>query len=65
MAKEGRRFLVDEKGRKQGIVLSLREYQRLMEDLADLAIIAERKDEEAVPWDEAKADLERLWRTTP
>ena len=58
MAREKLRFLVDEKGRKKSVVLSLRAYRELLDDLADLALIAERKDEPAEPLDLVKKRLE-------
>jgi len=57
MATTREQFIVDEKGKKTGVVLSLRRYQRLMEDLHDLAIIAERRAEKALPADEIKRRL--------
>lgn len=59
-----KRFVVTEKGEKTDIILSLKEYQELMEDLEDLAIVAERKNEPTMPFSEAKARLERKWRHT-
>jgi len=41
-------FIVDEKGNKTGVVLSLRRYQRLLEDLHDLAAVAERRSEKPI-----------------
>lgn len=38
-------FVVDAKGKKTGVILSLKRYQRLMEDLHDLAVVAERRSE--------------------
>ena len=49
MAREKVRFLVDEKGRKRSVVLPIADYQELLEDLADLAVIAERKEEPGEP----------------
>jgi PHD/YefM family antitoxin component YafN of YafNO toxin-antitoxin module len=43
MERKTRRFVITEKGRKTGILLSLKEYASLIEDLHDLAIIAELK----------------------
>lgn len=37
-------FLVDDKGHKQAVVIGLGNYQRLIEDFADLRVIAERKN---------------------
>ena len=64
MAREKIRFLVDENGRKKSVVLPLREYQDLLEDLADLAVIAERKAEPAEPLGAVKKGLEEKWRNT-
>ena len=64
MEHEKRRFIVTEKGRKTGVVLSLKEYRALLEDLRDLAIIAERKGEPSQPFEAVKQELERKWRDT-
>jgi len=50
-------FIVDDKGNKTGVVLSLRRYQRLMEDLHDLAAVAERRSEKAIPSEVIKRRL--------
>ena len=50
-------FITDAKGRKTGIILSLSRYEKLMEDLHDLAIVAERRDERLVSLDEMKKRL--------
>lgn len=57
--------MVDEPGRRESIVLSLRDYEELMEDIRDLALIAERKDEPTESVDELKDRVELKWRTTP
>jgi PHD/YefM family antitoxin component YafN of YafNO toxin-antitoxin module len=38
-------YVIDEKGNKIAIILPLTEYQHLREDLHDLAMVAERRDE--------------------
>lgn len=38
-------FLVDESGNKSLVVLTVKEYEELLEDLHDLAVMAERRDE--------------------
>ncbi|MFH1032729.1 MAG: hypothetical protein V1767_09235 [Chloroflexota bacterium] len=58
MKQEKRCFVVTEKGRKIGVILSLKEYRELIEDLQDLAIIAERKDEPSLPFEIVKERLE-------
>ena len=55
-------FLVDGQGRKKSVVLPIKQYEELLEDLADLAIIAERKDEPVQPFSEVKQRLEQKWR---
>ncbi len=51
-------YLTDENGRRTAVVIPLAEYEELMEDLHDLAIIAERLDEESIPFDEVKKRLQ-------
>lgn len=41
-------YLTDEKGERQAVMLSLEDYERMVEDLADLAVVAERRDETAI-----------------
>lgn len=64
MVLQKRQFIVDEKGRKKAVLLPIREYQELMEDLEDLAIIAERREEPSEPFDIVKKRLEKKWRIT-
>jgi len=41
-------FVFDAKGNKTGVILSVERYEQLMEDLHDLAVVAERRDEESI-----------------
>jgi len=50
-------YVVDSEGRKIGVLLSLKQYERLLEDLHDLAVVAERRDEEAISLEELKRRL--------
>ncbi len=52
-----RYFIVDEKGSRAAIVIPIDEYERLLEEVEDLAIIAERKNE---PVDTFENDRKRL-----
>ena len=52
-------FIIDAKGKKTSIILPLRRYQKLMEDLHDLAIVAERRAEEPISLDEMKRQLKK------
>lgn len=46
-------------GRKTAVLLSLEQYERLLEDLHDLAIVAERCDEKTISLDELKRRLKK------
>jgi hypothetical protein len=48
-----RRFIVNARGRVTAVILPIEEY----EDLCDLAVIQERRDEPRVPWEEVQAGL--------
>ncbi|TEU15010.1 MAG: hypothetical protein E3J21_14385 [Anaerolineales bacterium] len=52
-------YVTDAKGRKTGVILSLKRYQQLMEDLHNLAVIAERRDEEPIGLEEMKRRLKK------
>ena len=41
-------FVVDAKGKKTGVLLSVKRYEKIMEDLHDLAVVAERRNEESI-----------------
>ncbi len=52
-------YVVDANGRKTGVLLSLEQYERLLEDLHDLAVVAERRDEEPISLKELKQRLKK------
>jgi hypothetical protein len=58
-----KRFVVTEKGQKTDILLSLKEYRAMLDDLHDLAIIAERKNEPSEPISVVKEKLLHQWNT--
>ena len=41
-------YITDDQGNRVSVVLPVDKYQELLEDLEDLAAVAERKDEETV-----------------
>ncbi len=61
---EQRRYVIDQAGEREAVILSMAEYDRLMEDLRDLALIAERRDDETVSLEDLKAELDSLWTNT-
>ena len=52
-------FLTDENGEKTAVVVPLSDYEKLLEDLEDLAVVAERRGEASVPHEEFIAQLKR------
>lgn len=58
-------FVVNAQGKKTGVLLSLKQYQKLLEDLHDLAVIAERRDEEPISLGEIQRRLSLLQEHSP
>ena len=56
---EALQYLTDKTGKKTAVVLPISDYEKLMEDLEDLAAIAERREEPIILHEEFKADLKR------
>ena len=52
-------YIVDKKGKKTAVVLPIDEYEELIEDIHDLAIIAERRDESTKSMKEVKRRLKK------
>jgi hypothetical protein len=52
-------FVTDENGNRVSVLLPLGEYEALLEDLADLQDALQIKDEPTIPWESAKAELDR------
>ena len=50
-------YVTDDKGAKTAVLLPIREYETLMEDLHDLAAIADRRGEDTIPHDQFVAEL--------
>jgi len=50
-------FVTDAEGRKVAVVVPVEEYEELLEDVQDLAAIAERRDEPRVAWEDVKRRL--------
>ena len=62
MAEAKRSYVVDEDGNRTAVMLPIEEYEELLEDLQDLAVIAQRRDEPTVPIDVVVEQLEEKWR---
>lgn len=50
-------FLLDKSGKKKSVMLPIEDYEELLEDIHDLAVVAERKDESAVRFEDIKKRL--------
>lgn len=53
------KFITNANGKKISVILSYKIYKKLLEDLHDLAVIAERRDEQSVSLDEMKYKLKK------
>lgn len=54
MGARGEQFVVDERGKRQSVILSVSHYQRMLKDLHDLAVVAERRSEATISLAEMK-----------
>jgi len=58
MMTEPQQYLVDSSGKKTGVILSLKHYEQLLEDIHDLAVVAQRREEDTVSLEEVRRRLE-------
>ena len=52
-------YLTDDRGERTAVLLPISAYEKLLEDLDDLAVIAERREEPTIPHEEFVAELKR------
>jgi phosphoglucomutase len=57
MEKLKEKFIIDKSGKKTAIILPIKDYKELLEDIHDLAVIAERKEESTISFDKLKIRL--------
>ena len=50
-------YITDDHGDKLAVVIPMSDYKELMENVSDLAAVAERRDEETVPLADLKKKL--------
>ena len=50
-------FIVDETGKKTSVILPVEDYEELLEDIHDLTVIAERKNEPSISFADFKKKL--------
>ncbi len=51
------RYVTNENGERTEVILSISSYESLLEDLSDLAAIAERRSELTIPHDQFISEL--------
>jgi hypothetical protein len=51
------RFITDRKGRRRAVILDIKLYQEILEDLEDLRLLAGRKDEATSSLEEVEERL--------
>jgi prevent-host-death family protein len=59
MSATGEQYVVDEHGNRVAVILPLQEYEQLQEDLHDLAVVAERREEPTVGFSEFRKRYEQ------
>jgi len=59
VAKFREQYVIDEKGRKTAVIIPVEEYEELLEDIHDLAIIAERRGEPTITFEELKKKFKK------
>lgn len=52
-------YITDESGKKTAVILPIEEFEELLEDLEDLAVLAERREEPVLPFEEVIARLKQ------
>jgi len=52
-------YITDPTGEKTAVILPILEFQELLEDIEDLAMVAERREEPRISHDELLAELKR------
>ncbi|MGA2068826.1 MAG: hypothetical protein ABSG86_27915 [Thermoguttaceae bacterium] len=59
MATAREQFVVDGRGKRTAVILSSRRYEQMLEDLRDLAVVAERRGEKSVDQAEMRRRLKK------
>ncbi|MGF1542534.1 MAG: hypothetical protein ACFCU5_19170 [Pleurocapsa sp.] len=52
-------YIINESGEKTAVILSIAQFEELLEDLEDLAIVAERRDESTTSHTDLIAELKQ------
>jgi PHD/YefM family antitoxin component YafN of YafNO toxin-antitoxin module len=52
-------YITNESGERSSVILSIEDFESLLEDLEDLAIIAKRRDEPTITHENLKKELKK------
>ena len=50
-------YIINKNGERTAVILPVQRFERLLEDIHDLAVVAERRDEPTVSFDKLKQQL--------
>jgi hypothetical protein len=53
------KYITDDHGERTAVVLPMSDYEKLLEDLDDLAVVAERRQEPTIPHEQFVDELKR------
>ena len=59
-------YITNDNGEKMSVVLSMQEFENILEDFEDLAIVAKRKDEKLISHQDVLKELKQdgiIWNT--
>jgi PHD/YefM family antitoxin component YafN of YafNO toxin-antitoxin module len=59
MKQRNLQYITNQAGEKTAVIVPISEFEELIEDLQDLAIVAERRAESTISHDELLAELKR------
>ena len=52
-------YVTDEEGKKQSVILSVETYEEMLEDIQDLVVVAERRNEKSFSLEDIKKRLKK------
>lgn len=52
-------YIIDDKGEKKSVILPISEFEELIEDIEDLAAVAERREEPTISHEDLIAELKK------
>ncbi len=59
MKQDNLQYVTNQTGEKTAVIMPINEFEELLEDLQDLAVVAERRDEPSISHEELLAELKR------